>query len=227
MNKFSQLSVYFSQVKSNILSLPMGKLGMAFGLFVLPLIFFLQIVDEVRENETLWLDEGILREINKISGPELNGVMSVLTNFGGALWVIVAVIVGCVILTKKRIYESAVLLATGVGGAFLINLILKASFQRDRPMLWERIVTENSYSFPSGHAMVSGALGLCLIFILWRTRWRWYGLIAGVTYILIIGFSRLYLGVHYPTDVAAGWFVSSIWVFLVILVLDKFSSKRS
>ena len=107
----------------------------------------------------------------------------------------------------------------GVGGAALLNMVLKLIFERPRPDLWEQLIIETSFSFPSGHAMASSALAFSVIAIAWNTRFRWYAVGVGVLFMLVIGFSRLYLGVHYPTDVLAGWFVSGAWVLLVALVV--------
>ena len=63
--------------------------------------------------------------------------------------------------------------------------------------------------------MVSSALVVSLIVIAWNTRWRWYVTIAGVIFMSLIGYSRLYLGVHYPTDIIAGWLASTAWVLVV------------
>jgi len=80
-------------------------------------------------------------------------------------------------------------------------------------------VHEAGYSFPSGHAMASAALGLALAVALWNSRWRWWGLVFAVVYIAFVGYSRLYLGVHYPTDILAGWLVSGVWVLAIALLI--------
>ena len=108
-----------------------------------------------------------------------------------------------------------------MAGATVMNQVLKYIFERARPQLWEQLVHETSYSFPSGHAMVSAALGLAVVAALWNSRWRWWAVGVATVYILFVGFSRLYLGVHYPTDVLGGWLVSAAWVTAVALVLRR------
>jgi undecaprenyl-diphosphatase len=66
--------------------------------------------------------------------------------------------------------------------------------------------------------MLSSALVFSIVFIIWKTRYRWTGIIIGAIFIGLIGLSRVYLGVHYPTDIVAGWSVSLIWVFIVLVV---------
>lgn len=195
------------------------RIGLAFALVITSAALFVELADEVREQETLPIDESILRVINSISSPLLDGVMVVLTQLGGVWGVFVLSMTGIALLWRRRMYRMATLLAASVGGAALLNLLLKTFFQRARPALWERLVMEDSYSFPSGHAMASSALALSFIVICWPTRWRYVSIICAVLYIALIGFSRLYLGVHYPTDVLGGWIVSAGWVVAVVVAL--------
>lgn len=195
------------------------RILIAFVVFVMPVFMFVELADEVRDRDTKVLDESILRIINSTASPALDVVMMALTQFGGLIGVLVITGVLLVLLWRKRLRRMAVFLTIGVGGASLLNLLLKTLFQRDRPELWERIVTENSYSFPSGHAMASSALACSLMVIFWPTRWRWWVVAGAGVYMVLVGLSRLYLGVHYPTDIAAGWLVSGAWVAVVTTAL--------
>lgn len=205
------------------------RLGVAFAALFVPIYLFVQLADEVREQETLWFDEAILRAVNSFSSGLLDTLAVVMTQLGGVIGVTVIAGGLALVLWGKAKRKETVILLVGVGGAALLNLLLKAFFQRDRPQLWERLVVENSYSFPSGHAMASSALALSLIVIFWPTRWRWWVVAGGFVYTLLIGLTRLYLGVHYPTDVMAGWMVSAAWVAtaVVALKLRKRLSIRS
>lgn len=195
------------------------RLAAAAALFVLPVILFVQLAEEVAEHETLGFDQAVLRAVNTLASPGLDGVMVAITQLGGVVGVAVVTAGLLVLLWQKRMRRMAVLLAAGVGGAAALNVLLKAFFQRDRPELWERLVVENSYSFPSGHAMASSALACSLVVIFWPTRWR-YLVVAGASiYMVFVGLSRLYLGVHYPTDVVAGWLVSGAWIAVVTTAL--------
>ena len=117
--------------------------------------------------------------------------------------------------------RDAALLAAAVIGSTLLNAVLKAVFQRDRPDFWEHLVVEDSYSFPSGHAMASMSLAAALVVIAWSSRWRWPAIALATVYVLVVGVSRLYLGVHFPSDVLAGWCVAVAWVVVVAVVLDR------
>lgn len=195
------------------------RILITFVVFVMPVFIFVKLADEVRDRDTKVLDESILRIINSTASPALDVVMMALTQLGGLIGALAITGALLVVLWRKRSYRMTTLLAIGVGGASLLNLLLKTLFQRDRPELWERIVTENSYSFPSGHAMASGALALSLMVIFWPTRWRWWVVAGGGIYMIVIGVTRLYLGVHYPTDVVAGWLVSAAWIAVVTSTL--------
>jgi membrane-associated phospholipid phosphatase len=115
---------------------------------------------------------------------------------------------------RHRAY--ALFFAVSVGGSAALTLIMKLLLPRHRPALWPRLVPENDASFPSGHALYSLALVLALLLLFWRrpafARWRWPALALGLLFSLAVGWSRLYLGVHYPSDVLAGWLSAVAWV---------------
>lgn len=191
------------------------RIALSFVLVIVPVLVFTELAEEVGQRETLAFDEAVLLAINGQQSRLLDDVSVVLTQFGSVIGVSVLVLSFVALLWLHGHRAKAVFLAISVGGAGLLNAMLKSLFQRDRPELWQRLVTENSFSFPSGHAMVSSALALSLIVIFWRTRYRWPVVASALIYILLIGFTRLYLGVHYPTDVVAGWIVSGVWVAAV------------
>jgi membrane-associated phospholipid phosphatase len=194
-------------------------LAVFFGLFLALLIGFAQLADEVHEGETLWIDKSILLAINGTSNDILNTFFVVVTQLGGVLGVITLTAGLLTLLALRRRFTDVFVVTATVGGASLLNLILKLLFERARPDLWQQLIVETSYSFPSGHAMGSAALALAVMYICRNGRLRWPAIVLGSLYILIIGLSRLYLGVHYPTDILAGWLVSAAWLCVVVLVL--------
>ncbi len=186
----------------------------AYVLFALFAMGFVRLAWEVREQETLRIDQQVLMTVNGWSNNFLDSFMPIATDIGGMVGVIVLTVVFVSMFIYKNEYRRALLIITSVAGATAINLVIKSMFERARPDLWTHLVHEAGYSFPSGHAMASSALGLAIMVALWNSRWRWWGAGFAGCYILFVGFSRLYLGVHYPTDVLAGAITgsSSAWL---------------
>lgn len=188
-------------------------------IFWLPILLLSIVVRGYIPQGIFSFDTIILRWIHTFSTSALDIVFLFFTSIGNASFVIPVAICIAVYLLCKRRHVQLLLFAFGVGGAALANLALKLIFQRERPALWHTIITETDYSFPSGHAMVSSAFILCLIIILWYTRWRTVTIVIGTTLIVMIGLSRLYLGVHYPSDILAGWAASTGWILAIICTL--------
>ncbi len=161
------------------------------------------------------MDAQALLYLNSLSSPVLDVIMLSVTALGDVISVVL--ITACVLLVLHHLNLKKelrfVLLA--VVGAIFINIILKLLFARQRPELWELLVYESTYSFPSGHALLTATLAFVLGMLTWQTRWRWtvVSIVAG--YALAVGVSRMYLGVHYPSDVLAGWLVAFIWIGVV------------
>lgn len=194
--------------------------------FFVPLLFFVLLAEDVAEQEIFPFDRPVMLWLHSVSTPSLTAVMEAVTLLGGIVVVPVAATGAAVALWCRGSRRNATLLTAAVVGSTLLNTALKSVFQRSRPDFWEHLVTENSYSFPSGHAMASMALAASLVVLGWGTRWRWSAVVAGAVYVLAVGISRMYLGVHYPSDVIAGWCVSVLWVAVVVVVLDRIVTDR-
>lgn len=103
-----------------------------------------------------------------------------------------------------------------------LNMLwIKAWIQRPRPLLWPRAVEEVNFSFPSGHSTFSAAVAVMLILLCYRTAYRHTAFVVGILFALLTGFSRVYLGVHYPTDIWAGWTNRMLTALLVYYVVFK------
>lgn len=193
----------------------------ALAIFAVLVVGFVWLAREVRDAETLTLDTRILMEIREESRTALNRPIIWLTNSGGSVVVPIVTLLMVVWLFVKRHVNAAFKLILGVGGASLIGLVLKSFYARARPELWDRLVVEHSFSFPSGHAIASAALAASLITISWHTKWRYWVAVPAVLWMLGIAFTRLYLGVHYPSDIVAGWCVGLGWVALVNYIFGR------
>ena len=197
-----------------------------FCLFLAATVGFAQLADEVHEGATLAFDTHILETINTTASPAWDAFYVGVTQLGSVFGIIALTLIGLAVLITKRKYKDATILAASIAGAAAINLVLKALIARARPDLWERLITETSYSFPSGHAMLSSMLAFAVIAIAWRTRYRVIATIAALLFMVLVSFSRLYLGVHYPTDIVAGWLVSVSWLLVVLAVINGWAYRH-
>jgi membrane-associated phospholipid phosphatase len=188
-------------------------------LFWIPLIIFIGIANEVSELEPLPSDVAILNYIHANVSAGLAGLFLLVTNLGNVMGITIITGLFVALLAYRRRFTDIAVLLVGVIGAAIANVVMKLLFKRGRPSLWASVVQEQSFSFPSGHAMGSSALVFFLMYIAWHTRFRWPAIILGSMFMLSVGFSRLYFGVHYPSDVLAGWLASFLWVIIVVIVL--------
>lgn len=180
----------------------------------LPLVAFGDLAQDVwRRGGILW-DEPILRYVHRHETPGRDAAMKFISDIGHLYGVVPLAILGVLALLAVRRRGNALFFAVAVGGAGLLNQGAKTFFQRSRPDLWlsPAPAPEHTYSFPSGHAMGSMALVAAVAVLAWPTRWRWWAIFLGGVFTLLVGFSRVYLGVHFPSDVVAGWSASLAWV---------------
>ncbi len=195
-------------------------------LFVGLAIAFIGLGREVRSEETLKFDRQVLLSIHNFASPALDSAMKAITHLGGIVFVPLATLFVSIWLAVKKHYVRSLLIMIDVGGAAILAVVLKLVYERPRPDLWDWLVTENTFSFPSGHAMASMSLALAVIFTAWHSRYRIVSIILAGLYVPIIAFTRLYLGVHYPSDILAGWLVSAAWVVAVWLIFHLASKGR-
>ncbi|XID93194.1 phosphatase PAP2 family protein [Paenibacillaceae bacterium WGS1546] len=161
--------------------------------------------------------------IAAVQGRETDGwtaVAMLLSELGSTIGVIAICATILLLLAFVLGHRSElVLFVAAVGGAVLLNQLLKLVFRRERPDL-HRLVEETGFSFPSGHAMAAFALYAAAAYLLWRHIRPATGrivLIAIVSLMIVgIGLSRIYLGVHYPSDVVAGYVASGVWLGIAI-----------
>jgi membrane-associated phospholipid phosphatase len=115
------------------------------------------------------------------------------------------------VLAAMRKLREGLFAGVAIIGSALLNLGAKQLFARQRPALWDSIAPESTFSFPSGHAMGSITIAMVLVLLAWHTRWRWWVTLPMAAFTLMVGLSRVYLGVHYPSDILAGWAVAIAW----------------
>jgi len=149
-----------------------------------------------------------------------------ITNFGGAIFLIILTILLIVVLKNKKVGLS---ICINLVVVTILNQLLKRLLQRPRPTEF-RIIEETGYSFPSGHSMVSMAFYGYLIYLIYRfvknKYLKWISIVLLSLLICLIGISRIYLGVHYTSDVLGGFLISISYLVIYISASNKFFKER-
>ena len=179
------------------------------------LIIVLMMLEDIFENEQLALDMFVYRlVILNLRTEPLTTFMEIITNLSSS-YVLIAITIGIWIFVKNKKVGWCV--ASNLVITVLLNQLLKYIIQRPRPDGY-RLITESGYSFPSGHSMVSMAFYGLIIYLIWKMvkNKKIKYISCGILAILIpmIGFSRIYLGVHYASDVIGGFAISIVYLLL-------------
>lgn len=192
---------------------------------------FVELADEVLEGETRAFDRAVLEwfrmpdDLAQPRGPAwLLEAMRDVTALGSmtVLMLLIAAVTGFCLLAGNR-QAMGIVLAASIGGLAASSL-LKSLLQRERPAVVPHLTEVMTWSFPSGHSMMSATiyltLGLLLARLVDRRRLKSYFIAVAISVTLLVGLSRVYLGVHYPTDVLAGWTAGAVWAVFSGLVLN-------
>lgn len=209
-------------------------LGLAGFLLVgIALLVIAKLGSEIGEGEVPAFDAALLRAARGsfLGGKGPTAVMLGLTAIGNNVTLIVLVAAVSGYFAAGRRWTTALYLvaATSLGG--LMTTALKAFFQRGRPDVVEHLVATNSASFPSGHAMNSAVVFLTIAVVLAREAerraQRAYLLVVALLLVILIGASRVVAGVHWPTDVLAGWIVGAAWAITCALLMAAARGRRT
>lgn len=196
---------------------------------VLGILGFSYLLGEVREGRPVRFDSAVLRAFrrpedpSKLIGPAwMETIVRDATSLGGVLVLaLVVVTVAIFLVLVKRYHMMWLLLASAIGGS-LINSTIKEIVGRQRPHVVPQLTDVSSESFPSGHSAMSAAVYLTLGGLLAQTvsrrRLKLYFLFVAIGLTIMVGVSRVCLGVHYPTDVLAGWTTGLVWALLCWLI---------
>ncbi len=207
-------------------------LGLAGGIWL-----FAAIANEVPEVDTQKIDARILLsfrhpdDLSPLGTPGIQDAARDVTALGGVtiLTLLTAIASGFLFLDGRK--HMAAFVVTSVAGGFLMSTVLKDFFQRPRPDLVPHGAYVSTSSFPSGHAMLSAVTYLTLGALLARSQRRkslksYWMLLAGLI-TLAVGVSRVYLGVHWPTDVLAGWTAGATWALFCWLLARYLQTRRA
>ena len=200
------------------------------------LFLFLQLTGEVMEGDTRAFDEALLlflRTADDYSTPVgpywLSHAVDDITALGGVtvLSLMTVMITGYLLLEKRT--EIAIFTMVSVVGGWLLSSLLKLGGARPRPDIVPHLVDVHDLSFPSGHAMLAAVtyltLGVLLSRVLPSRGTRLYVIGVAVFLTLIVGLSRVYLGVHYPTDVLGGWCAGATWALICWLIARRYIAR--
>ena len=195
---------------------------------------FIGIASEVLEGDTQTFDEAVIRWMGEHHSPLLDAAVVEVTALGTGIVVLMIVVVAGIFLVLTGHKGSAILLIVSAAGGLVLNGVLKLGFDRPRPDVFVHSVHTVSSSFPSGHAMSSAIVYGTVAYLaarLHRRRWaRWLVMLFAFIVIVLISASRMYLGVHYPSDVVAGVIIGLSWAAFCMATLEaiqRFALRRA
>ncbi len=193
-----------------------SPLFVSFACAAISLVLFAILADQVLAGGTREFDEFVRNSIHQHASSSLTVVMRIVTILGSTPFVFAVAGVSGVRLWLGGHRRRAVLLAATVGGGCLLMHILKVAFQRQRPEPFFDTPLPGSYSFPSGHALISFCFyGAAAALITAREKRPWVRALvwaAALIMVLAIGVSRIYLGVHHASDILAGYLAAAFWI---------------
>ncbi len=204
---------------------PIPKPRAALAGLLLFTLAFAWLGREVVENHTVRFDESVRAAVHRASGPALTKLMILASSSGGfpGIGILTALAALAFLLLHRR--RDAVTVVAAVIGSEILSEVLKIGFQRPRPQPFFGYPAPDSFSFPSGHALTAVCFYSVLAYLLTRRIGPLAGRIAvwtvAAAMFLLIGFSRIYLGVHYPSDVLGGYAAGAAWTAAIILAATR------
>lgn len=205
-----------------------GRLITALAACLVLAAVFGYVASSIGNGSIARFDTPIINFVQGAEAPWLTDVMKLFTFIGSTKTVLVISLITLGLLLYFRQKAQTLLFLIVIGGTAALNLVLKLFFHRARPDL-NRLIEISGYSFPSGHTMMATSLYIILAFILWRNAknsGRILYIIGALFMIGMICVSRIYLGVHYPSDIVGGITVSTFWLLLATSVYTVFMNKR-
>ena len=208
-----------------------GYLLLGFAAASLSLILFLWLAGEVYVGETIIFDETIRQAVRRFAAPWLTKTMIYVSLLGSQRFLIGGVIVLLIVFIWLKWKREIILFLLTMTGEAILEVTLKLLFGRVRPEPFFDYAPLKTYSFPSGHALASacfyGILAWLIAAHVKRRSLKFLIWISAATLVLLIGFTRIYLGVHFPSDVLAGFAAAFVWIFTVAMTDYYLKNKNS
>ena len=198
-----------------------------FFLIITLISLFAFIVVLLETGQIVRIENLVYNTLSEYINPIFTTIVKIITNIGGPVIITIICLVLLLLHATRKKYGVPVFVT--VATSFILNCILKNIFLRPRPDVL-RLVTETSYSFPSGHSMVNASLYTILVLLLLKnSSKKGKTIILSISFVilfLLIGISRIYLGVHYLGDVLAGWILGILVAFVIYLIF-KLKNKNN
>ena len=197
---------------------------------------FIEIAEDVFEGDTQAFDRWVVQAMrdpnnlaDPIGPPWVEEMARDVTALGGLAWITMATVVIAIYLWLDDKTHMAVFVVAATASGAIVSMLLKSLFSRPRPDLVPHLSHVYTSSFPSGHSMLAAVvyltLGSLLASVIGNLKLKIYVLCVAVLLTVFVGVSRIYLGVHYPTDVLGGWLAGLVWALLCWLVARRLQRR--
>lgn len=192
-------------------------LKILFGL-IIPLIVFCVLAIEVNHGKVYTLDQDLLLMLHAHATPVLDrwalGVSAIVSTSS---------ILILIYMCYQRQWQTALFWLLATGGSAVLNFIIKHVIQRSRPSLWTLVFQQSTFSFPSGHMTEAMAIAVALFVLLGSHRHAGFIKLACAAFVVLVALCRMYLGLHYPSDIAGSCLLSMTWVLGLSMLFDSYS----
>lgn len=202
---------------------------LALGVAVLALFLFGWLAEEVHEHEAIRFDNQVRNALHTIASPPLTAFLRLVSNANGPVAMLLYTLAAAGLFLWRGYRTSAALVAITMFGGVCLDGALKLAFHRPRPAPYFGLPTPGTFSFPSGHSLMSlcfyGVVAYLVSVHVDSPRWRFTLRACGVVMVLLVGISRIYLGVHYPSDVLAGFAAGLVWLTAIIFAYRRIVNR--
>jgi undecaprenyl-diphosphatase len=175
----------------------------------------------------IWMDQTILYFLHETSNPILDKFAVFSTDLGIYEATVPGILLLSLLLAYRKEWRYFFYVAITALGSIALSYGTKSLFSRVRPHLWDSTyLWLQTFSFPSGHALSSMIFAMILVTVSWHNKWRNLAVILGFIFVILIAWTRMYLGVHYPSDILGGWSLAIAWSLMVQACVLNLTKNR-